>query len=271
MTDSTPPPSGLTDANLDRVLRANAGDYHHHGLWWRRIGDDTELRVYVNCSDFFFWGCSDVEELHDDNVETYLGALADARAVTEAVTPGWDRNEGTLLFCARTRNHRPQGAYYPALHSATWPLFDAAGPDYPTGLGNPHAHPSTKPDVTGSETKYKPGICNGVPVTNPTLPSHAGPAASPATVRRAFEILCWDDTEDLTWGVDAVGDLRVYCLATTTCDKHRTDVYEALEITDANIDDLERVVTAARAADPHAYDIGNQFVAWHHANTDPKT
>lgn len=44
----------------------------------------------------------------------------------------------SLLFSARSRGMRPQGAYYKLFPRDTWELFDACGPEREVGVGNPY-------------------------------------------------------------------------------------------------------------------------------------
>lgn len=128
----------LTDAEIKEVLLLSAF-YDTEDIWWRwNEKDHSVLQMFVNCSDFFFWGCSDSEEITSDNLPILKEAYQDMAELK------LDRNfqEPNLLFCARIREMRPQGAYYKYLKEATWPLFDACGPAREVGLGNPKDHPS---------------------------------------------------------------------------------------------------------------------------------
>ncbi|UDL15984.1 hypothetical protein QEH42_gp234 [Microbacterium phage Pumpernickel] len=42
-----------------------------------------------------------------------------------------------LLFAAKSRKMRPQGAYYKSIPENIWHLFDACGPEREVGMGNP--------------------------------------------------------------------------------------------------------------------------------------
>jgi len=42
-----------------------------------------------------------------------------------------------LLYCARKRKMRPQGAMYEYLNKENWPLFDECGPVREKSLSNP--------------------------------------------------------------------------------------------------------------------------------------
>lgn len=254
----------LSDEALLSTLVATAGRYERHGLWWRKVGDDPALRMFVECSDFFAWGCSDVEALEDTTVPVFIESLADAEAATTQVTPGWDGPEGALLFCARNRQMRPQGAYYPYLHSATWPLFDAAGPARAIGLGDPVARPSMKAAtgqaVGGAETKEAEAT-RSLPSMPEAGVALAATPPSIATIRRAFETCGFDYTEDLAWILDGDGALRIFAVSCFDTDE-RKDCYRTAEITDANID---RLVAAYAAAGLYEVGVVDAFVNGEHA------
>lgn len=126
-----------------RVLRCFTGfgdKPNTDQLWWRTDGRYAPVTFLVNCNDTFFWGCADCQTLTPDNVGDLERAIADVRAaLPEGESGGWAAAE---LFCARMCGMRPQGAVYNSLPKATWPLFDACGPERETGLGNPQARPA---------------------------------------------------------------------------------------------------------------------------------
>lgn len=130
----TPIPS----TQLTEVLRIFSFN-HTEDLWWRENEEDRNLlEFYVNCSDFFYWGTSDVELITSEK----LGILYEAKAEMDALDIPDSKKEYGLLFCAKVRGMRPQGAYYKYLDKATWPLFDECGPMRETGVGNPTEHPT---------------------------------------------------------------------------------------------------------------------------------
>lgn len=86
-------------------------------------------RPCMICNDFFLWGGSDAEPLNEDHMPAVRQAIADC---------GGSIDNGTLLWVARARQMRPQGAYYSYFPRETWPLFDACGPERETGFGNPY-------------------------------------------------------------------------------------------------------------------------------------
>lgn len=105
-------------------------------LWWRSDADGR-LRLFAQCNDVFAWGCADCEEITPANLEILEQARADVAAATN---DSWPVQFG-ILFAARVRGMRPQGAVYPHLDKRVWKLFDAAGPEREVGLGNPNPRP----------------------------------------------------------------------------------------------------------------------------------
>lgn len=113
-------------------------------LWWREgtgaAQDDKELHFFIQCNDFFVWGCADAVEVTPENIDVLAQSLEDVRELDERKWP--DLHTGGLLFCARDQKMRPQGAFYPHLPVPTWHLFDACGPEREVGPGNPKARPA---------------------------------------------------------------------------------------------------------------------------------
>lgn len=107
-------------------------------IQWRTDGEYAPVSFFVNCSDLFWWGTSDFEDVTPENIGELERAYADVRAIVNPVN-----NEPQELFACRMRHLRPQGAAYPK-DERLWPLFDACGAERETGMGNPHSHPSKK-------------------------------------------------------------------------------------------------------------------------------
>lgn len=128
-----------------RVLAVFDRYDQHESLFWRtgeKYGGgvyDTPAQFFARCSDLFYWGCADLEEITPGNVAVLEGAMADAKAADQVV----GACHGGELFCCRVRGMRPQGAAYPP-EVELWPLFDACGPERPCDGGNPRPHPGTK-------------------------------------------------------------------------------------------------------------------------------
>lgn len=109
---------------VQRVLQVAAKNDDCDSFWWRTDGEYAPVTFLVNCNDLFVWACADCERITPENVERYAKAYEDCAAI-EPSSRFW----GPLLFCARERKMRPQGAYYKSLPVELWPLFDAAGPE----------------------------------------------------------------------------------------------------------------------------------------------
>jgi hypothetical protein len=128
----------IPSTQLVEVLRIFTFN-HTEDLWWRENEEDrNQLDFYVNCSDFFYWGTSDLELITSEK----LGILYEVKKdLDDLDIPDHDRAYG-LLFAARVRGMRPQGAYYKYLHEATWPLYDDCGPKRETDTYNPKPPPT---------------------------------------------------------------------------------------------------------------------------------
>jgi len=100
-------------------------------LWWRIDGEYAPITFFVNCNDVFYWGCADAETITPENVDLLEQSMKDAEG-----THQYGELYGTMLWCARVRKQRPQGAAYPD-ERELWPLFDECGPERETGFGNP--------------------------------------------------------------------------------------------------------------------------------------
>lgn len=105
-------------------------------LFWRVDGDD--VRFFVNCSDCFFWGAADAEDITPETLPELEQAIEDAQNLDDPQA-WWI----PVLYAARRRKMRPQGALYEEkyLPPRCWPLFDACGPIREVGFPNPVAHP----------------------------------------------------------------------------------------------------------------------------------
>lgn len=122
---------------LESVLRVFAFEWCDE-LWWSDRQEDGKLRLYADCSDFFHWATSDVEEIEgEEDLALLVRSKQDVQAALGAELVGhWPS-----LYCARKRGMRPQGAIYELLPKEIWHLFDACGPERETGFGNPRARP----------------------------------------------------------------------------------------------------------------------------------
>lgn len=102
------------------LLQITAKHDAHSEVFWTE-----DLKFSIICNDFFWWGCSDAEEI------TY----EDLALLDECL--GKDFVWGPLLYCAKRRGMRPQGAFYGDIPDKLKPEFDACGPEREVGTGNP--------------------------------------------------------------------------------------------------------------------------------------
>ncbi len=107
-------------------------------LMWRVDGKYAPITFLVSCSDFFWWGTADCEIVTPDEIEALEQAFADVKAAS--TNTQLDAYWGAVLYVARKRRMRPQGAAYPTV-PALAALFDACGPERAVGLGNPKQPP----------------------------------------------------------------------------------------------------------------------------------
>lgn len=110
--------SRLSPENMMTVLRASA-DLGDSDLFFWRVSEtitdpetgkwitdpnDDDIHLYVNCSDLFFWGSSDLEEVTNENVDVFTQAMSDIRALGD---PGKFSPYAGYLFSARVRRLLP--------------------------------------------------------------------------------------------------------------------------------------------------------------------
>lgn len=78
---------------------------------------DGECKLWVNCSDLFYWACADAEDFTIEDLPEFNRALAESP------------EHGTLLWCCRKCGMRPQRPYYKYFSDEEKTLFDATGPE----------------------------------------------------------------------------------------------------------------------------------------------
>lgn len=134
----------MGDEFVTRVLRIFSDLDSHDILWW-----NSEPCFFVVCNDVFAWGSADLEEITPKNIGMLEKAIVDVRKVA----PDEDWLWGPLLFCARVRGMRPQGAVYPSGDRGIIfaSLFDECGPHRPANLMNPQATPPSRRIESWSE------------------------------------------------------------------------------------------------------------------------
>ena len=123
---------------VPELLRLFADGDACEELRWRVDGDG--LVFSVDCSDTFYWGTADGEDIAEADLPDLHRAVADARGC-----PGGE-DLWASLWCARRRGMRPMAAFYrqvlgdppdSELPGTLAVLFDAAGPARPRTLVAP--------------------------------------------------------------------------------------------------------------------------------------
>ena len=133
---------------MERLLRLTAFHYTEY-VWWRLgdskfvdgkliVSDPDTLHFFVNCNDVFEWGTADLEPIDDDaDIEALESTVWECEAIR-----GYGRGEdGFMLWVARKRGMRPQGAMYKHIDRELWHLFDAVGPERELDMLNPKPKP----------------------------------------------------------------------------------------------------------------------------------
>ena len=82
----------------------------------------------ILCNDVFYWGCADSEDINEDLLIEFQKAAEDC---------GNELQLGAMLYCARRRKERPQGAIYSSIPKDLWHLFDECGLERKINAGNP--------------------------------------------------------------------------------------------------------------------------------------
>lgn len=246
---TAPSETALSDSDLVALL-AVTSDLAPGSVWWRTRGDTFgtgDLAVYVPCSDLFTWGCADVEEIAAHDVHTLLDTVEETRSVlVSAGVSAWVEADALLLWVARKRGTRPQGAAYAVLHPALWDLFDLAGPERKTDTFNPRPRPTAKQEVrlesrASGEFAELRAAC-----TAADDPRRDDATLDVATVRRALTRASFDYCDDLTWTAGTDGALRLYAVA---YDVPGWDEVTAAAITDATIGSFENSYAVIEAAE----------------------
>lgn len=105
---------------ISRLLLATYKADCRVDLSWH-FDEEGQVHFFINCSDAFHWATSDAEDVTEANIEAFEKACEECKSSR--------LGQGPLLFCARMRGMRPQGAMYKYIEDELWPLFDACGPE----------------------------------------------------------------------------------------------------------------------------------------------
>lgn len=118
------------------------------------VGDDSKLEVAADCSDCFWWGCADAEEITSENFQLFRDTVTECESL-DASSENFASLYAGELFAARVRKMRPQGASYELYHPALWPLFNACGPERTCEYGNPHKYPTDPSEWKGFKAQRR--------------------------------------------------------------------------------------------------------------------
>lgn len=130
-----------TIESLARFFRITDNADCYDSFWWRANEPQYEpFKLLVNCNDLFYWASADCEEITPDNLDILEQAFKDIKPFYDLWAKSFKSGKGDkvpyvpmdlapLLFCARVRNMRPQGAYYQDFPPGVDVLFDEAGPE----------------------------------------------------------------------------------------------------------------------------------------------
>lgn len=97
-------------------------------MWW--LQPDGSIKFYADCSDTFYWGTADAEEITPENLYVLEVSYQELKALGAV-------DDLAVLFAARVRNLRPQGAAYKLYSPQVQALFDAVGPERGIDYTNP--------------------------------------------------------------------------------------------------------------------------------------
>lgn len=107
--------------DVSKLLKVVALHDSNEVIWW-----NTSLEFFVGCNDIFAWACADAEPIETDlDIDALDSALKESE------------ENGAMLYCARRRQMRPQGAIYKHLDQRDIDLLNACGPERKIDIGNP--------------------------------------------------------------------------------------------------------------------------------------
>lgn len=130
----------LTQKQLKRLLMVTSSrDVDlYDSLWFCTYDNNSKLATYVNCNDFFAWGCSDSEPVASEaDIDLLQQSIDDCKGDGTGDNDFLNVLDAALLYCARRRQMRPQGAFYKHLQKDNHKLFDACGPEREINFINP--------------------------------------------------------------------------------------------------------------------------------------
>lgn len=132
----------MLDNFIKELLSYIAEEDLYNAIEWT-----SELKFFVNCNDMFWWACSDLEVITPENFETFKQSFNDTVTALEHGSNKYSYFEwAPMLFCARVRGMRPQGAVYKNMPIELYDLFNKCGPEREVDFGNPYTTPKDESD-----------------------------------------------------------------------------------------------------------------------------
>lgn len=116
---------------LDVLYKADS----RSDLLWYVKGQHVDFCIL--CSDVFWWGTADLEEIYPEDLDDLENAFKDCKALEESKEAPYATNYMATLWVARKRKMRPQGACYENMDAKLAELFDKAGEKRELNIANP--------------------------------------------------------------------------------------------------------------------------------------
>jgi hypothetical protein len=112
-----------------RVMEIFAWADAQSTMWWNERG-----QLFANVSDVFWWGTSDMEEITPATLPVLEQTFRDLKYLDETY-------DLAVLYAARIRKMRPQGAAYEYHSVEVQALLNECGPRRERSLTNPKEQP----------------------------------------------------------------------------------------------------------------------------------
>lgn len=116
---------------LSIIERADSRD----DLLWYVKGQHVDFCIL--CSDVFWWGTADFEEIYPEDLDDLEATLEECQALKKSKEAPYAAVYATTLWVAKKRKMRPQGAFYKNMDTKLAELFDKAGEKREVNIANP--------------------------------------------------------------------------------------------------------------------------------------
>lgn len=108
----------------------------HEQIYWS-INKEGEIKAFFICNDIFYWATADGVDIEIKDIPGIKKIFKEFDGEIDEFDKTGERFMAILLWCARKRKMRPQGAYYKHIPNNLHPLFDACGPERTIDIWNP--------------------------------------------------------------------------------------------------------------------------------------